>query len=200
MLGKDHHLNATSVRKVYIVVQSIYRRALQQGFARENPCQNVIIPKKKDTGKRYSLSEEETKRFLHLIRDKSWDEDVKRILIFLLFTGMRIGECLGLAWDDIDFEKKTIFIHHTLSRVDGEYYLDSPKTKSSIRLIAMNSTVEKYLREQQTYVEQLKVSLGNKYAHPEMVFPSGLGNYRDRGSVYHSLKRMTKGSEFEDMT
>ena len=113
---------------------------------------------------------------------------------------MRIGECLGLAWDDIDFEKKTIFIHHTLSRVDGEYYLDSPKTKSSIRLIAMNSTVEKYLREQQTYVDQLKGSLGNKYAHPEMVFPSGLGNYRDRGSVYHSLKSMTKGSEFEDMT
>lgn len=33
-----------------------------------------------------------------------------------------------------------------------------------------------------------------------MVFPSGLGNYRDRTSVYHSLKRMTKGTEFEDMT
>lgn len=115
-------------------------------------------------------------------------------------TGMRIGECLCLAWEDIDFEKKTIFIHHTLSCVDGECYLDSPKTKSSVRLIAMNSTVEKCLREQQAYVEKLKMALGNKYAHPEMVFPSGLGNYRDRSSVYHSLKRMTKGTEFEDMT
>lgn len=200
VLGKEHHLNPISVRKVYIVVQSIYRRALQQGFARDNPCQNVIIPKKRDSGKRYSLSEEETKRFLHLIRDKPWDEDVKRILIVLLFTGMRIGECLGLAWEDIDFEKKTIFIHHTLSCVDGECYLDSPKTKSSIRLIAMNSTVEKCLRDQQAYVGELKTALGNKYAHPEMVFPSGLGNYRDRCSVYHSLKRMTKGTEFEDMT
>ena len=194
VLGKEHHLNPISVRKVYIVVQSIYRRALQQGFARDNPCQNVIIPKKRDSGKRYSLSEEETKRFLHLIRDKPWDEDVKRILIVLLFTGMRIGECLGLAWEDIDFEKKTIFIHHTLACVDGECYLDSPKTKSSIRLIAMNSTVEKCLRDQQAYIEQLKMALGNKYAHPEMVFPSGLGNYRDRSSVYHSLKRMTKGT------
>lgn len=91
-------------------------------------------------------------------------------------------------------------IHYTLSCVDGECYLDSPKTKGSIRMIAMNSTVEKCLRDQQTYVEQLKIALGNKYAHPEMVFPSGLGNYRDRSSVYHSLKRMTKGTEFEDMT
>lgn len=174
VLGKEHHLNPISVRKVYIVVQSIYRRALQQGFARDNPCQNVIIPKKKDSGKRYSLSEEDTKQFLHLIRDK--------------------------PWEDIDFKKKTIFIHHTLSCVDGECYLDSPKTKSSIRLIAMNSTVEKCLRDQQAYIEQLKMALGNKYAHPEMVFPSGLGNYRDRSFVYHSLKRMTKGTEFEDMT
>ena len=33
-----------------------------------------------------------------------------------------------------------------------------------------------------------------------MVFVSALGNYRDRNSVYHSLKRFTKGTEFEDMT
>ena len=64
----------------------------------------------------------------------------------------------------------------------------------------MNSTVEKCLREQQAYVETLKMALGNKYAHPEMVFVSALGNYRDRNSVYHSLKRFTKGTEFEDMT
>lgn len=161
---------------------------------------NVIIPKKKDTDKRYSLSEEETKRFLHLIRDKPWDEDVKRILIVLLFTGMRIGECLGLAWGNIDFAHKTIFIRHTLSNVNGECYLDSPRIKSSVRLISMNSTVEKYLRYQQFYVEKLKSALGSNYAHPEIVFPSGLGNYRDSNSVYHSLKRMTKGTEFENLT
>ncbi len=46
----------------------------------------------------------------------------------------------------------------------------------------------------------VRTALGNKYAHPEMVFPSGQGNYRDRNSVLHSLKRMTKGTEFEDMT
>ena len=46
----------------------------------------------------------------------------------------------------------------------------------------------------------VRTALGNKYAHPEMVFPSVQGNYRDRNSVLHSLKRMTKGTEFEDMT
>ena len=55
VLGKEHHLNPISVRKVYIVVQSIYRRALQQGFARDNPCQGVIIPKKRDSGEAFIL-------------------------------------------------------------------------------------------------------------------------------------------------
>ena len=33
-----------------------------------------------------------------------------------------------------------------------------------------------------------------------MVFTSANGNYRDRNSVYHSLKRFTKGTEFENLT
>lgn len=196
-LGQQYNLNPTTIRKIYIVVQSIYRRALQQGFAKENPCQNVIIPKKKDTGKRYSLSEEETKRFIKLVNEKSWDKDIKRILMILLFTGMRIGECLGLSWEDVDFEEKTIFIRHTLSHANGISYLDA---ESSIRTIAMNATVEKLLKEQKVYTDSLKDVLGDNYAHPEMIFPSGQGNYRDRSSVYHSLKRMTAGTEFEDMT
>ena len=48
--------------------------------------------------------------------------------------------------------------------------------------------------------EKLKYALGDDFAHPEMVFVSARGNYRDRNSVYQSLKRFTKGTEFEDMT
>lgn len=100
----------------------------------------------------------------------------------------------------MDFEEKTIFIRHTLSHANGISYLDAPKTESSIRIIAMNTTVEKLLKEQKVYTDSLKDVLGDNYAHPEMIFPSGQGNYRDRSSVYHSLKKMTAGTEFEDMT
>lgn len=56
------------------------------------------------------------------------------------------------------------------------------------------------LLEQKSYIEKLKIALGDDFTHPEMVFVLALGNYRDRSSVYHSLKRFTKGTEFEDMT
>ena len=32
----------------------------------------------------------------------------------LLGTGCRIGEALGLRWDDLDYERRTISINHSL--------------------------------------------------------------------------------------
>lgn len=201
MLHTKDGLSASTCRKVYIVVQSIFKRGLEQGFLRENPCHNVILPKDKNKSKkRYSLTVEETIRFIQLVKNSDKDADVKRIIIFLLFTGTRIGECLALNWEDIDFENRSIHIRHTLAKGPNGLFLDTPKTSSSYRTIGMNDTAFDILKEQKAYCADLKYALGNKYAHPEMVFPSGLGNYRDRSSVYHSLGRITVGTEFADMT
>lgn len=200
-LHTKEQLSAATCRKVYIVVQSIFKRGLEQGFIQDNPCHNVILPKDHvEVKKRYSLDVEETVRFVHLVKNCDKDEDIKRIIIFLLYTGTRSGECLGLSWDDIDFENRSIHIRHTLAKGPDGLFLDSPKTKNSYRTIGMNETVYQILKEQKNYCDDLKIALAESYAHPEMVFPSGLGNYRDRSSVYHSLGRITKGTEFEDMT
>ena len=64
----------------------------------------------------------------------------------------------------------------------------------------MGQELKKGLLAQRDYIEKLKYALCDDFAHPEMVFVSARGNYRDRNSVYQSLKRFTKGTEFEDMT
>lgn len=112
---------------------------------------------------------------------------------------MRSGECLRLSWHNIDFENHTITINHTLTDIGGRHELTTPKTESSIRIIGMEQELSKIPLEQKAYIEKLTLALGDDLAHPEMVFVSALGNYRDRNSVYHSLKRFTKGTEFEDM-
>ena len=193
-------LNPTTVRKLYVIVQSIFRRGGEQGFIRESACHNVILPKRKKSRKNKALDEDKLKRFLSLLDSKPWDEDFKRIIKVLLYTGMRSGECLGLSWHDIDFENHTISINHTLTDIGGRHELTTPKTESSIRIIGMGQKLSKILLEQKAYIEKLTLALGDDFSHPEMVFVSALGNYRDRNSVYHSLKRFTKGTEFEDMT
>lgn len=198
--GRCYDLNPATVKKLYVIVQSIFRRGAEQGFIRDTPCRNVVLPKRKKSRKNKALEEDKLKRFMAYLESKPWDEDFKRIIKVLLYTGMRSGECLGLAWEDIDFENNTISINHTLTDIGGKHELTDPKTESSIRIIGMGQELKKVLLAQRDYIEKLKLALGDDFAHPEMVFVSARGNYRDRNSVYQSLKRFTKGTEFEDMT
>ena len=197
---QSYDLNPATVKKLYVIVQSIFRRGAEQGFIRDTPCRNVILPKRKKSRKNKALEEDKLKRFMEYLESKPWDEDFKRIIKVLLYTGMRSGECLGLMWEDIDFDEMTITINHNLTDEGGKHTLGSPKTESSRRVIGMSEVLASIFREQKAYIEKMSAALGKKFAHPEMVFTSALGNYRDRNSVYHSLKRFTKGTEFENLT
>lgn len=66
-------------------------------------------------------------------------------MITLLGTGMRIGECLGLTWADINFEACTIAVNRSLGYrpIDGKcsFYISTPKTHNGTRIIPMSSAV-----------------------------------------------------------
>ncbi len=193
-------LHPQTVRKIYVIVQSIFHRGVEQGFIRDTLCRNVILPKNRNKKKKPVLDEEQTKRFLKLIEEKKCDPDIKRILRVLLFTGMRCGECLALSWDNINFDEMTISIEHNLADVGGKHWLTTPKTESSIRTIGMSKALADIFREQKEYQEQLQEALGENFAHPEMVFTSANGNYRDRSSLGTSFKRFLRGTEFDFLT
>lgn len=199
-LLKDIPVEPPTVKKIYTIIQSIFRRALEQGFIRDSPCHYVLLPKRQKNNKVTSLSIEEVRRFMKLVDEKPWDEDLRRIIKLLLLTGMRSGELFGLSCDDIDFEKRMIYINHTLNDIGGKHELTIPKTDKSIRDLAMSDTVMNILLDQRRYVDNLAKALGNKCRHPEMVIVSANGNYRDRCAVLHSLKRFTAGTEFESIT
>lgn len=193
-------LQPETVRKIYVVLQSIFHRGVEQGFIRDTPCRNVILPKNRSKKKKPVLDEEQTSRFMKLIEEKKCDPDIKRIIKVLLYTGMRCGECLALSWDDINFEEMTISIEHNLADVAGKHWLTTPKTESSIRTIGMSQALADIFREQKKYQEQLIEALGDDFSHPEMVFTSANGNYRDRSSLGTSLKRFLRGTEFDFLT
>ena len=57
----------------------------------------------------------------------------------LYFSGTRLGEANALTWEDINFEKQELKITKTVTtKITGmEYYISSPKTKSSVRTLPM---------------------------------------------------------------
>ncbi len=191
-------VEASTSKKCFTIMQSIMHFAVTQGYIKNDPCNGVILPKKnvlEDKTRNY-LTEEELPRFLALFDDYS---DFNTMIKVLLYTGLRSGELLGLSWNDIDFEKRLIHVNHTLSDVGGTHFLTTPKTKGSRRTINMSSTVYSLLKEHQKHQFELRCSLEH-FAHPEMVFTSGLGNYKDRCALNTSFKRHLKNTDFNFLT
>lgn len=192
-------LSPSTAKKIYTILQSMFSFAVSQGYIKETPCRNVILPKKRatDKEKRMHLTLEELPIFVSLFEGYS---SFNTIILTLLYTGLRPGECLGLQWDDIDFENKKIRIHHTLSDVAGRHFLTTTKTRKSNRYLYMNSTLIELLRKHIVEQRKLQMALGSTFLHPEMVFTSATGNYKDRSCLNTSFKRLLKGTAFQFMT
>src|SRR6266545_6727274 len=63
-----------------------------------------------------------------------------------LAVGLRQGEALGLAWNDIDLDGGTLTVRKTLQRIDESFVLVEPKTVRSRRTIALPSVAVNVLR------------------------------------------------------
>lgn len=197
--GSLRPMEASTVSRVYNMMQSLFHFAVVQKYIRETPCSGVILPQKDVTAdaKRRYLTQEELTRFIPMFDGYS---SFNTIIKLLLYTGLRAGEALGLQWTDLDFENRTISVNHTLSDVGGKHFLTTPKTKTSKRTIAMSDSVAQLLSEHRRHQKQLQLKLGSAFSHPEMVFTSDTGNYKDRSTLNNTFKKFLKGSEFEFMT
>ena len=63
----------------------------------------------------------------------------------------------------------------------------------------MSDVLADILREQKAYQDEL-IKYVDNFAHPEMIFTSSLGNYKDRSALNTSFKRFLKGTEFDFLT
>lgn len=107
----------------------------------------------------------------------------KALFAVLAFTGMRVGECLGLRCKNVDFESGLIRVEHTWdSRGAGE--LREPKTKSSIRSVEMISVLGHLLRG---YADELGDVNPEAFLFPAPKDPSRPRSYNTVVSAYKSI-------------
>ena len=130
------------------IVLVLLKRALKWGVKRELVAVNVgekvdkLPTSKKKKTVDYSL--EHFKK----VRDVFLGTDLELAVTIALHTGLRIGEVLGLWWDDIDFENGTIAVRRGLAHVRnvGPYW-GLPKTATSVRVLPMKAGLRRVLEE-----------------------------------------------------
>lgn len=116
----------------------------------------------------------------------------KNALLFALYTGIRIGELEALTWND--FKDNKITINKTfrfVKNLDTEKYeplVSTPKTKSSIRTLVLNNKALEVLNSQERQYKLLKMKLGDKFPHPELIFTNIHGNYLEPRTIRKALE------------
>jgi integrase len=83
------------------LVRKIYNWAMGQDIVKLNPCDRLPAPGKESKRTR-KLSEDELKSFLKALPGVPITDNSKLVLQFMLITGQRCGEVLGLRWDEIE--------------------------------------------------------------------------------------------------
>ena len=105
----------------------------------------------------------------------------------VLFTGLRLGELLGLRWEDIDFRAGILHVRRTLNRLNKmkrplqpgepttEIVIQTPKSQNSIRAIPLLPVVLQELQGWQ-YVQQKDAELaGDQYNASGYIVTNPLG-------------------------
>ena len=99
----------------------------------------------------------------------------------LAATGLRIGEALGLRWEDIDLDDGTVAVRHKLSSVTRT--LGEPKTARSRRTLRTGSTAIAALRTQKARQAAEQLAAGPRWRGAGFVFASTVGTAPDYSAI-----------------
>jgi integrase len=110
-------------------------------------------------------------------------------------TGLRIGEALGLGWDDVNTEARTLRVRRAIQRQTGKgLVFIEPKSAQSRRTIDLTQTAIEALHKHRTSQLESRLQLGVRWRNHDMVFCSQVGTPLDPMNTYHRFQKALQES------
>lgn len=155
---KEEGYAAGTVYQTYICIGVLFRAAINNNIIIHHPLDGVSVPKGLKRKVVRALTLDEHKLFLKAAKDS---HNIRQFR-FILQTGLRTGEMVGLTWDCVDFEKREIRINKQLEfrHSTGYWRASSPKTLSGFRTIPLSDEAFAILKEIEAEKETRKKSSG----------------------------------------
>lgn len=146
----------STIYQCRLILYTLFQTAVDNDIIMKNPVKRTVkCPESKKAKERRVLTIQEQKAFL----DAAFGTSNYNQFSFLLQTGLRTGEMIGLKWEDIDFDGKVIHIRRTMEyRYSvGEWRIGPPKSKTGYRDIPMTKECIRILKNQKNRMKELKV-------------------------------------------
>ena len=142
----DEDYAGSTIRQTFIAMGTLFKSALMNDLIAKHPMDGVRYTKPiRAVNDIKFLTVEEQQKFLEAAkRSHNYFQ-----YALILQTGLRTGEMIGLTWDAIDFEKRTLTVNKTLEyrHKQGYWRAGPPKTQQSYRTIPLTNQAYEILKE-----------------------------------------------------
>ena len=139
----DAGFKPNSMEIMNTIMHPTFQMAVEDGYVRLNPTAGCMAEIKKSHDwtkpKRHALTIEQQKAFIDYTASSPVYNHWLPLFTTLLGTGCRIGEIIGLRWEDVDFKNNIISVNHNLiyrvqDNGECEFHVTTPKTRNSVRV------------------------------------------------------------------
>lgn len=155
-LIKEKGFKPNSMEIIHTIIHPIFTLAVRDNYIRINPSTGAMAEIKKshnwEKPKRHALTIAEQTAFIDYMRNHKVYNHWLPLFTVLLGTGCRIGEAIGLRWEDCDFDEGIISINHNMvyrkyeEDEKARFHIVTPKTSAGVRIVPMLSEVKAALQ------------------------------------------------------
>ena len=157
LLSMDVDYAGSTIRQTYITMGTMFKAAKMNDLIAKHPMDGVRFTKPvRATDDIHFLTRDEQIRFLEVAkRSRNYNQ-----YALILETGLRTGEMIGLTWDAIDFQNRTLTVNKTLEYRHKQHFWRAgpPKTQQSYRTIPLTSHAYDILKQLYSQVSERKES------------------------------------------
>jgi len=190
---REKGLSNRTVLHCHRVLRGALQHALRWQLIARNPA-DAVEPPRPDRYEIPALGPEQIGRLL-----QAGDETRHGALVHTaLMTGLRLGELLGLRWQDADMDAQVLHVRQTCQWVNGQGFIfREPKTHRSTRAVALSPrTVDRLRRHRLQQLEERLVA-GAAYQDRDLVFATALGTPLRQSDVRSVWLRIVSAAGLE---
>ena len=209
-LINDRNLQINSLETIHTILHPTFQLAVRDDIIRKNPTDGAMAEIKKKPGKnrgvRHALTLEQQRAFMNYINNNPKYVRWSPIFTVLLGTGCRVGEVIGLRWEDLDYEKRLIHINHAVTyypRQTDTYKCDFavslPKTKAGIRTVPMMDEVYEAFKQEYEWQKETGFNCTILDGMSGFIFCNRLGRLHNPQNLNRAIKRIRENYNAEEI-
>lgn len=174
--GNKKGLSPTTIKRIHIPIASCLKQALRNELVNKNVAITVELPKQ-NKHEIKPLTKDEIQSLL----DAAKGDRLYAAFKLECGTGLRRGELLGLKWQDINLDSRTLQVNRSLvvgydidARKEGKkatsLVIETPKTEKSKRIISIPKDIIQELKAHRINQKKEKLLIGKYYNNEDLVF------------------------------